>query len=321
MPTSSSAGPSPSPFRSLPKKNANNTSTTNTSLRRNNLHHRSPSPSSSSSLHFSLNNNNHNNTINASCSSIIDESSTTKRVPFENLDPTFGVDEAVGEILRFETGAVVRDVVDRLTNKDPAERAKRLEALREKHSHKKKVPLRSEEEVGAYLAEMLRKGEQRRQKNLLKIAQELYPEPAPRISEKSRLLAQNYQIRQEEKKKKIQQAMLQKVGRKSSAANGHDENVSTHHHHHQEIIADRHEGNVFKPAGPIPSTPPLYLTSSPTPRVATSTPSHMMVMGPSTEQERMQRFVELSQPRQYQRSEKRQSVSVSSRRSHSGGRF
>ena len=307
MPPSSRS--SPSPFRRLI---TNDTSSSNVN--------------DSRSFNLSMDNTN-NNISNSSYyySSIHHHQHDENRIPFENLDPNVGNDEAAQEIIRFETGAVARDVTDRLTKKDPVERAKRLVALKEKHSLQKKVPIRSKQESDSYLTHMLQTGEQRRQKHLIKIAKEMYPEPTPKISEKSRSLAQNYKSRQEEKKK-IQEARIEKEEEKRRKGR----NIENDHHHHlhhnqtslnsslklQEIIAERHEGHAFKPAGQIPSSPPVFLTSSPTPRVASSSPHHQFGQRPSTEQERMARFVELSQPRHYQKSEKKKSVSSSN-----SGRF
>jgi len=306
MPTSSS----PSPFRGASTNVSHISSTSRHS------HHSCNSTTARSSpppFNFSFHSTNCSSNTNHD-----DENNSNSRIPFENLDPTVGIDEAAEEIIRFETGAVVRDVTERLTKTDPTERAKKLIALREKHSLKKKVPLRSQEEVEAYVKDMIQKGEQKRQRHLIKIAKEMYPDPTPRISEKSRDLASNYRARQEEKKK-LQESKLKAMERKMKVASS---NSSIRNNRsldsslrHQEIIAERHEGTAFKPSGPTPGTPPLYLTSSPTPRVASSSPHRFP---PSTEQQRMARFIELSQPREYQKSSKK-SVSVVS--SSSNGRF
>lgn len=232
-------------------------------------------------------------------------------IAFSDLDPTIGNDEAAEMLIQLETGIVARNVTERLTVKDSELRAKRLQELKSRLAYKKKIPVRSQEEVGEYIKAMIAKGEQKKKMRMVKVEQEMYPEQIPRISKKSHELAQSYRERQE-KKKIIQERLLQRnlkklENKQHRAQSSSDSPPRMNLYQHDdldttEIIQKRHDGHSFRPAGSIQRSHDLFLSTATTTRTQSPNPNQQHR---SSEEERKQRFIELSQPREHQKSKKR----------------
>lgn len=275
---------------------------------------------------------NHNHNINISSSSSISGyfdqdgnycgnnpiNKSPNRIQFANVDPTYGNDEAAEEIFRIENGVVAREITKRLCIDDLEARAKRMEALKAKHAHHKRVPVRSDEEVNNYIDAMIQKADERRKRGLMKIAREMYPEPNPRLSEKSKELAEKYRERQEQKER-IRAKMITKEQKKLEKILEHNPNLEASPAQIlNKIVEKRHHGHSFVPAPHVDENPRIYLVSAPTPKVPPSSLSPHRAATPSTETERQQRFIALSQPRDYQKSVKKNqnTSSTSSSRMH-----
>jgi hypothetical protein len=236
-------------------------------------------------------------------------------IAFSDLDPTFGNDEVADRLIELERGIVARKVTERLTVKDAEVRTKRLQELKSRlTSKRKKVPIRSEEEVQGYIQNMIVKGEQKKKVKINKVEKEMYPEQKVSISRKSEELARSYRERQE-KKRYVQERLFQQTLKKLQRDERKKEEISRNRrasglenlYRHEEnntseIILKRHDGHAFRPAGSVERCRDLFLSTL---AAEHSTTHEQPKISNSSEQERMQRFIELSQPREHQKSQKR----------------
>lgn len=221
---------------------------------------------------------------------------TPHRIPFSNIDPA---DEeanqrAVENLLRIASGQSAREVTHRLTKISVEAHQREMQRLRDAHSIKLKVARKDPKSLENYVQEMLVKGQARRREKLRKIESEMYPLPVPKISEMSKQIVKTKREEQRSQGKPLtrledRHRFSPKRAASSSAEGGGKKRKRPLHE--------------FKPAGPVhhDGSSELFLVSVPTPRCPSPRPT-----APLTEEQKLQRFKELSRPRPHQMTPKRQ---------------